>query len=162
MSKKGKTRKIVSIHVDEKKWDSLEDYGVSNKSQWINDQMDKLMSVHDDLQGLEIKLKQVEHEERELAIKKAMILEEMERIKRIRSENANNSELINKAMDVLRSVAGDKRWVQKYYVEFQANKHHIEYTALENQLNKENIEIKDVAIEKGSDNSVIQPIGYIR
>lgn len=151
MSKKGNKRKIVSINVDIDKWNKMENYGVSNKSQWINDQIDKLMSMTDDLEGLEIQLKQVEHKERELAIEKAMILEKIEHIKQIRGENANNTQILNEAMNILRGLANDNRIIAKYYVEYQANKRNIEYKILKEELEKENIKIKDIPIRTDTD-----------
>ena len=151
MSKKGNKRKIVSINVDIDKWNKMENYGVSNKSQWINDQINKLMSMTDDLEGLEIQLKQVEHKERELAIEKAMILEKIEHIKQIRGENANNTQILNEAMNILRGLANDNRIIAKYYVEYQANKRNIEYKILKEELEKENIKIKDIPIRTDTD-----------
>jgi len=162
MSKKDNTKKIVSINVDIEKWKRLEDFGVSNKSQWINEQMDKLLSVHDDLQGLKIKLQQIEHEERELAVKKAMVIEEMERIKRVRGENANNTDIINNAMKILRRLISDERTIAKYYVEFQANKHHIDYNVLEKHVLKENIVIKDIPIRTDTDTGEQAIGGYVK
>lgn len=161
MNKKGNKRKVVAINVDIDKWEHLGDYGVSNKSQWINDQIDRLMSITDDLQGLEMQLKEVEHKEKELAVEKAMILDKIERIKRMRGENANNTQIINEAMNILRGLADDNRIIAKYYVEYQVSHRHIEYKILESELRKENIKIKDIPIRTDRDTGE-KAFGYLK
>lgn len=132
-----------SINVNKENWERLGEK-CSNRSEWVNQQLEHFLNVTDDIEELEIELRRLEEKERKIRAEKAIIKEQIEKITIERERNSQEYENIEKAMYTIRIVNEKEGVIGRDRVIFIANRHHITQTALERQIYKENIEIKDI------------------
>ena len=142
-----------SIYVSEKNWDALSNYIGKSKSEWIDEQIEKLIDKLDDIDKIDFRISEIQYELKNLNIELEALQMDKKRIIEKRKENTNNWERINKAMDTIRRVAQSNinkeypfGYIEKYRVEFVANNNVIEKKALISQIEKENIPIREIAV----------------
>lgn len=147
----------VNIYVDKYAWEELPKYIACSKSNWINEQMLKKISQHDDVAELERQINEIselvkglQYDKENLENRKKELLSERER-------NEQSFEVINNAMNTVRVVANNQGYVEKTRVEFWANKFNISFDVLRRQIEKENIEIKDIKQRDDTDTNEAQP-----
>lgn len=147
----------VNIYVDKYAWEELPKYIACSKSNWINEQMLKKISQHDDVAELERQINEIselvkglQYDKENLENRKKELLSERER-------NEQSFEIINEAMNTVRVVNNNQGYIEKTRVEFIANKFNISFDVLKRQIAKENIEIKDIKQRDDTDTNEAQP-----
>ena len=95
-------------------------------------------------------VKKLQFDKDELENKRNEILNE-------RKRNEQDFEVINNAMNTVRKVNNNQGYVEKTRVEFWANKFNISFDVLKRQIEKENIEIKDIKQRDDTDTNEAQP-----
>ena len=147
----------VNIYVDKYAWEELPKYIVCSKSNWVNEQILKKISQHDDVAELERQINEMseliqglKYDKQNLENRKKELLNERER-------NEQSFEIINKAMNTVRVVNNNQGYIEKTRVEFIANKFNISFAVLKTQIEKENIEIKDIKQRDDTDTNEAQP-----
>lgn len=147
----------VNIYVDKYAWEELPKYIACSKSNWINEQMLKKISQHDDVAELERQINEIselvkglQYDKENLENRKKELLSERER-------NEQSFEIINEAMNTVRVVNNNQGYIEKTRVEFIANKFNISFDVLKRQIAKENIEIKDIKQRDDTDTNDAQP-----
>ena len=147
----------VNIYVDKYAWEELPKYIACSKSNWINEQVLKKISQHDDVAELERQINEIselvkglQYDKENLENRKKELLSERER-------NEQSFEIINEAMNTVRVVNNNQGYIEKTRVEFIANKFNISFDVLKRQIAKENIEIKDIKQRDDTDTNDAQP-----
>lgn len=152
----------VNIYIDEYAWNELDKYIACSKSNWINEQILKKISQHDDVAELERQIKEInelveglKYDKENLETRKKELLNERER-------NEQNFEVINNAMNTIRVVNNNQGYIEKTRVEFFANKFNIGVEVLTKQILKENIKIKDIKQIDDTDTGESAKGGYLK
>ena len=147
----------VNIYIDKYAWEELPKYITCSKSNWINEQILKKISQHDDVAELERKINEIsalveglQYDKENLENRKNELLNE-------RKRNEQSFEVINEAMNTVRVVNNNQGYIEKTRVEFFANKFNISVEVLKRQIEKENIKIKDIKLRDDTDTNEAQP-----
>ena len=147
----------VNIYVDKYAWEELPKYIACSKSNWVNEQILKKISQHDDVAELEKQINEIsalveglQYDKENLETRKKELLNE-------RKRNEQSFEIINEAMNTVRVVNNNQGYIEKTRVEFFANKFNIGVEVLKNQIEKENIVIKDIKQRDDTDTNEAQP-----
>ena len=151
----------VNIYVDKLAWEELPKYIACSRSNWINEQVIKKVSQHDDVAELERNINEINRLVEALQFDKENLENRKEQLLSERERNEKSFEIINNAMNTIRVVNNNQGYVEKTRVEFFANKFNISYEVLKNQILKENIIIKDVEQRKDTDINE-DGAGYLR
>ena len=147
----------VNVYVDKRAWEELPKYIACSRSNWINEQVLKKVSQHDDVAELERQINEISELVQGLQYDKQNLEERKKQILSERKRNEESFEVINNAMNTVRVVNNNQGYVEKTRVEFFANKFNISYEVLKNQILKENIEIKDIKLRDDTDTNEAQP-----
>lgn len=157
---KEKNKKRVSVYVDAEKWDNLGKVITCSRSQWINEQMEKQLTIADDVELIELRIDALKKEVKKYTADISILESDKQRILQIREENSREFERINEAMNTVRRIVNSNRdagtpegYIEKIRVQFIANNHTITLNALEEQIRKENLLIKDLPLK--NDETVI-------
>ena len=152
----------VNIYVDKYAWEELPKYIACSKSNWINEQILKKISQHDDVADLERKINEIsalveglQFDKENLETRKKELLDE-------RKRNEQSFEIINNAMNTIRIVNENQGYIEKTRVEFFANKFNLSVEVLQKQILKENIKIKDVKQRDDTDTGESAKGGYVK
>lgn len=147
----------VNIYVDKRAWEELPKYISCSRSNWLNEQVLKKVSQHDDVAELERKINEIselveglQYDKQNLEARKKELLDERER-------NEKSFEVINEAMNTVRVVNNNQGYIEQTRVEFIANKFNISVEVLKNQIERENIIIKDIKLRDDTDTNEAQP-----
>lgn len=147
----------VNIYVDKRAWEELPKYIACSRSNWINEQVLKKVSQHDDVAELERQIKEINELVKTLQFDKDELENKRNEILNERKRNEQDFEVINNAMNTVRKVNNNQGYVEKTRVEFWANKFNISFDVLKRQIEKENIEIKDIKQRDDTDTNEAQP-----
>ncbi len=147
----------VNVYVDKRAWEELPKYISCSRSNWIHEQVLKKVSQHDDVAELERQINEMieliqglQYDKENLENRKKELLDERER-------NEKSFEVINKAMNTVRVINNNQGYIEKTRVEFIANKFNISVEVLKNQIERENIKIKDIKLRDDTDTNEAQP-----
>lgn len=151
----------VNIYVDKYAWEELPKYIACSKSNWVNEQILKKISQHDDVAELERKINEISGLVDDLTFQKDELENRKQQLLSERKRNEQSFEVINNAMNTVRVVANNQGYVEKTRVEFFANKFNISVEVLTNQIERENIEIKDIKQRDDTDKGE-GGAGYLR
>ena len=101
----------VNIYVDKYAWEELPKYIACSKSNWINEQILKKISQHDDVADLERKINEIsalveglQFDKENLEARKKELLDE-------RKRNEQSFEIINNAMNTIRIVNENQGYI---------------------------------------------------
>ena len=147
----------VNVYVDKRAWEELPKYIACSRSNWINEQVLKKVSQHDDVAELERQIKEINELVKTLQFDKDELENKRNEILNERKRNEQDFEVINNAMNTVRKVNNNQGYVEKTRVEFWANKFNISFDVLKRQIEKENIEIKDIKQRDDTDTNEAQP-----
>ena len=147
----------VNVYVDKRAWGELPKYIACSRSNWINEQVLKKVSQHDDVAELERQIKEINELVKTLQFDKDELENQRNEILNERKRNEQDFEVINNAMNTVRKVNNNQGYVEKTRVEFWANKFNISFDVLKRQIEKENIEIKDIKQRDDTDTNEAQP-----
>lgn len=147
----------VNIYVDKHAWEELPKYISCSRSNWIHEQVMKKVSQHDDVAELERQIKEINELVKTLQFDKDELENKRNEILNERKRNEQSFEIINDAMNAVRKVNNTQGYVEKTRVEFWANKFNISFAVLKRQIEKENIEIKDIKQRDDTDTNDAQP-----
>jgi FtsZ-binding cell division protein ZapB len=117
----------------------------------------KKVSQHDDVAELERQIKEINELVKTLQFDKDELENKRNEILNERKRNEQDFEVINNAMNTVRKVNNNQGYVEKTRVEFWANKFNISFDVLKRQIEKENIEIKDIKQRDDTDTNEAQP-----
>ena len=148
----------VNVYVDKRAWEELPKYIVCSRSNWINEQVLKKVSEHDDVAEIERQINEISGLLRDLTFNKEELENRKKEILSERERNEQSFEVINNAMNTVRKVNNNQGYVEKTRVEFWANKFNISFAVLKAQIEKENIEIKDIKQREDTDTNEAQPL----
>lgn len=121
----------------------------------------KKISQHDDVAELERKINEISGLVDDLTFQKDELENRKQQLLSERKRNEQSFEVINNAMNTVRVVANNQGYVEKTRVEFFANKFNISVEVLTNQIERENIEIKDIKQRDDTDKGE-GGAGYLR
>ena len=147
----------VNVYVDKRAWEELPKYIVCSRSNWINEQVLKKVSEHDDVAELERQINEISELVRDLTFNKQELENRKKEILSERERNEQSFEVINNAMNTVRVVNNNQGYIEKTRVEFIANKFNISFEVLKRQIEKENIKIKDIKQREDTDTNEAQP-----
>lgn len=147
----------VNVYVNKHAWEELDKYITCSKSNWINEQVLKKVSQHDDIAQIDKKINEMSELIQGLQFDKENLEERKKQILHERKLNEQSFEVINNAMNTIRIVNNNQGYLEKTRVEFFANKFNISYEVLKAQMEKENIKIKDIKQRDDTDTNDAQP-----
>ena len=153
MSKKIRT----TIYVDEDNWKELGKYIDCKKSEWIDKQIEKRIKQHDDVAEIERQMKEIQIMQNNLRNEFEILSEQKDELLKQRELNDKNFELMGKAMHTIRIVATNQGYIEKTRVEYIANKFNLKVKSLLEQIERENIVVKDIEQRKDTDDNMHQP-----
>lgn len=152
MAKKGKHFKRKDITVDEDEWEKLKRNIDCTPSEWIRRQIKKQNECIDEIVEIDLRIKEIENEEFNLAFEKKELMERKESILTQRKLNEKNFEVINEAMNTIRKVVyGVNGREGQGYIELNRVKYIAKHKVLDSnvllkQCKQESIEVKDLEI----------------
>ena len=152
--KKMARMKRKDITVDPDEWEKLKRNIDCTPSEWIRRQIKKQNECIDEVVEIDLRIKEIDNELSNLTFEKKELQERKDGIIKQRKLNEENFEVINNAMNTIRTVVygGDGRDGQGYIelsrIKFIAKKKVLDSDVLIKQCKKETIEVKDLEIVK--------------
>lgn len=147
----------TTIYVNKHNWEELDKYIDCTKSEWIDNQIKKRITQHDDVAKIERQMKEILMEQENLKMEFKTLTEQKEQLLKQRKDNETNYKIMGEAMDTIRTIANNQGYIEKTRVEYIANKHNISVELLIKQIEKENIPIKDIKQERNVDLNMRSP-----
>lgn len=147
----------ASVYVYEDSWNELHKYIDCSKSEWVCEQVERKVNQHDDIAEIDRKLNEIAQMQEKLNEEFKTLTEEKQEVLKQRELNEQNFEVMNKAMNTIRLVANNQGYIEKTRIEFFANKFNISYSKLKEQIDKENITVKDIKQRDDTDVNEAQP-----
>ena len=129
----------VNITIDATVWQELSKYIDVSKSAWVEQQARKQIERHDSVAEIDMKIKSIEYQQKNLEFDKSALLEEREQIINQRKINEQNAKLINDVMFTIRTIVDNQKFIEEGRVEHIADKHNLDSNILFAQIEKENI-----------------------
>ena len=152
----------TTIYVNKHNWNELGKYIDCKKSEWIDRQIEKRINQHDNVAEIERQMNEIKIMQRNLKEEFEILSEQKEQLITQRELNDRNFELLGKAMDTIRVIANNQGYVEKTRVEYIANKHNLKVETLMNQMQIENIVVKDIEQRKDTDTGEKAKGGYLK
>lgn len=147
----------IGAYVYEDSWNALDKCIDCSKSEWICNQVEKRVNQNDDVAEIERQMKEIEIMQNNLKNEFDMLSDQKQQLLKQRKLNEQNFEVINKAMNTIRLVANNQGYIEKLRVEFIANKFNLPFKLLMEQIEKENIVVKDIKLRDDVDTNDRQP-----
>ena len=147
----------IGAYVYEDSWNELDKCIDCSKSEWICNQVEKRVNQNDDVAEIERQMKEIEIMQNNLKNEFDILSDQKEQLLKQRKLNEQNFEVINKAMNTIRLVANNQGYVEKLRIEFIANKFNLPFKLLKEQIEKENIIVKDIKLRDDVDTNDKQP-----
>lgn len=134
-----KSRK--SITIEDEIWEKLPEVINESRSSWFEKQARKQISLLDDIEEIDLKLKSIENKKSNLKIEEENLKERKEKILKLREQNKNNFEVKQKAMNIIRTVANNEGAITETRIKFIAKNHYLDPNILTEQAKEENLNV---------------------
>ena len=134
-----KSRK--SITIEDEIWEKLPEVINESRSSWFEKQARKQISLLDDIEEINLKLKSIENKKSNLKIEEENLKERKEKILKLREQNKNNFEVKQKAMNIIRTVANNEGAITETRIKFIAKNHYLDPDILVEQAKEENLNV---------------------
>lgn len=134
-----KSRK--SITIEDEIWEKLPEVINESRSSWFEKQARKQISLLDDIEEIDLKLKSIENKKSNLKIEEENLKERKEKILKLREQNKNNFEVKQKAMNIIRTVANNEGGITETRIKFIAKNHYLDPNILTEQAKEENLNV---------------------
>lgn len=134
-----KSRK--SITIEDEIWEKLPEVINESRSSWFEKQARKQISLLDDIEEIDLKLKSIENKKSNLKIEEENLKERKEKILKLREQNKNNFEVKQKAMNIIRTVANNEGGITETRIKFIAKNHYLDHNILTEQAKEENLNV---------------------
>ena len=134
-----KSRK--SITIEDEIWEKLPEVINESRSSWFEKQARKQISLLDDIEEINLKLKSIENKKSNLKIEEENLKERKEKILKLREQNKNNFEVKQKAMNLIRTVANNEGAITESRIKFIAKNHYLDPDILVEQAKEENLNV---------------------
>ena len=138
----------IGAYVYEDSWNALDKCIDCSKSEWICNQVEKRVNQIDDVAEIERQMREIKIMIDNLGNEFDTLSDKKEQLLKQRTLNEQNFEIINQAMNTIRLVANNQGFIEKTRVEFIANKFNLKASLLIEQIEKENIDVKDFKTKK--------------
>lgn len=140
--------KRKDITVDPEEWEKLKRNIDCTPSEWIRRQIKKQNECIDEVVEIDLRIKEIDNELSNLTFEKKELQEKKDGILRQRKINEENIEVINNAMNTIRTINFNQGYVEISRLKHIAKKNVLDSDVLLKQSKKEGIEIKDLEIVK--------------
>ena len=140
------TKKRINIYVDSDEWDKLQRNIDCSRSEWINRQIKKKNECIDEVEEINLKLKEIDEAKRTMFFDEKALMERKEEILKQRKINEESIEVREKAMKTIRIIEDNQGYIELDRIKHIAKKHVLNPDVLIKQCKKENIEIRDLEI----------------
>lgn len=134
-----KSRK--SITIEDEIWEKLPEVINESRYSWFEKQARKQISLLDDIEEIDLKLKSIENKKSNLKIEEENLKERKEKILKLREQNKNNFEVKQKAMNIIRTVANNEGGITETRIKFIAKNHYLDHNILTEQAKEENLNV---------------------